>query len=63
MYGAPHLQKKTLFKDLMRYLERPTTLSAGSKFKVIRFAFEGVSNGLDDFVDTLVEQGTIQTDD
>jgi hypothetical protein len=56
VYGAAHLQKKSLFEDLMKYLERPVAFSNSSKFKVTRFEFESVTS-LDDCIDELFEQG------
>jgi len=58
VYGAAYLQKKSLFEDLMRYLERPMAFSTNPKFRVIRFEFESVTS-LDDCIDELVEQGTL----
>ena len=43
VYGAAHLQKKSLFEDLMKYLERPAAFSTSSKFQVVRFEFESVT--------------------
>jgi len=56
VYGPPYLQKKSLFEDLMRYLERPMAFSTNRKFRVISFEFESVTS-LDDCIDELVEQG------
>ena len=56
VYGAAHLQKKSLFEDLMKYLERPGAFATSSKFKVARFEFESVTS-LDDCIDELFEQG------
>jgi hypothetical protein len=49
-------KKNSLFKDLMNYLEQPTTFSTSPKFIVIRFEFESVTS-LDDCMNELVEQG------
>ncbi len=56
VYGVAYLQKKSLFEDIMRYLERPIAFSTSPKFKIIRFEFESVTS-LDDCIDELVEQG------
>lgn len=56
MYGAAYLQKKSLFEDLMRYLERPIAFSPNPKFKIVRFQFESVTT-MDDCVDELIQQG------
>ncbi|CAF4419653.1 unnamed protein product, partial [Rotaria magnacalcarata] len=55
VYGAAYLQKKALFEDLMRYLERPMAFSTSAKFLVVKFEFESVTS-LDDCIDELVEQ-------
>ncbi|CAF4629322.1 unnamed protein product [Rotaria sp. Silwood1] len=60
VYGAAYLQKKSLFEDLMRYLERPMAFSSGPKFQVIRFEFESVTS-LDDCIDELVEHNFFRT--
>ncbi|CAF0742860.1 unnamed protein product [Rotaria sordida] len=60
VYGAAHLQKKSLFEDLMRYFERPIGFSSNPKFQVIRFEFESVTS-LDDCIDELVEQNFFRT--
>lgn len=60
VYGAAYLQKKSLFEDLMRYLERPAAVSTSPKFRVIRFEFESVTS-LDDCIDELVEQGILDS--
>ena len=58
VYGAAYLQKKSLFEDLMKYLERPVAFTTSPKFKVVQFEFESVTS-LDDCIDELVQQGLI----
>ncbi|CAF1008863.1 unnamed protein product [Adineta steineri] len=60
VYGAAYLQKKSLFEDLMRYLERPMAFSTTPKFKVIRFEFETLTS-MDDCIDELVAQDFFRT--
>ncbi|CAF4329563.1 unnamed protein product [Rotaria socialis] len=60
VYGAAYLQKKALFEDLMRYLERPMAFSTSAKFQVVKFEFESVTS-LDDCIDELVEQNFLRT--
>lgn len=56
VYGAPYLQKKNLFEDLIRYFERPSSFSTSAKFQLIRLNFELLTT-VDDCVDLLVNQG------
>lgn len=60
VYGAPYLQKKSLFEDLVRCFERPTSFSTNPKFKVIKFEFESVTS-LDDCIDELVHHDFFRT--
>ncbi|UJR23738.1 hypothetical protein I4U23_026715 [Adineta vaga] len=60
VYGAAYLQKKSLFEDLMRYLERPMAFSSSPKFKLIRYEFESVTS-LEDCIDELIEQDFFRT--
>ena len=55
------MQKRCLFDDLIRYLERPMAFSSTPKFRTIKFEIEIVTS-LDDLIDELVEQGR-QTED
>ncbi|CAF1036217.1 unnamed protein product [Adineta ricciae] len=55
VYGAAYLQKKSLFQDLTKYLERSLSISASPKYKVVRYEFESVAS-LDDCIEELVAQ-------
>lgn len=56
VYGAPFLQKKSLFDDLIKFFERPNGFSAANKFELIRLNFED-STTIDDCLNELIHRG------
>jgi len=56
IHGVAYLQKRSLLKDLMKYMARPVAHATSPKFKIIQFEFEIITS-LDDCIDRLLEHG------